>query len=94
MHGDASDPCWSEAEALLLRLCDELHATATVSDSLWAGLRQVHSEEALLELLLLAGFYRTVSVLTNALRLPLEPDGARFPPLPEQRADAAGSTER
>lgn len=94
VHGEASDTCWSDEEALLLRLCDELHATATVSDSLWAGLRQVHSEEALLELLLLACFYRTVSVLTNALRLPLEPDGARFPPLPEQRADAAGSTER
>ena len=27
----------------------------------------------MLELLLLAGFYRTVSYLTNALRLPLEP---------------------
>ncbi len=67
--------------------------TASVSDALWAGLRQVHSEEALLELLLLAGFYRTVSVLTNALRLPLEPDGARFPPLPARRADAAGSTD-
>ena len=37
------------------------------------------SEEALLELLLLAGFYRTVSCLANALRLPLEPFAARFP---------------
>ena len=36
-------------------------------------------EEAVLELLLLAGFYRTVSYLTNALRLPLEPYAARFP---------------
>ena len=33
----------------------------------------------MLELLLLAGFYRTVSYLTNALRLPLEPYAARFP---------------
>jgi hypothetical protein len=36
------------------------------------------SEEAMLELLMLAGFYRTVSYLTNALRLPLEPYAARF----------------
>jgi len=28
---------------------------------------------------MLAGFYRTVSYLTNVLRLPLEPDAARFP---------------
>ena len=28
---------------------------------------------------MLAGFYRTVSYLTNGLRLPLEGVGARFP---------------
>lgn len=78
-HGDAEDPCWSSEEGLLLRLCDELHFECSVSDSLWAQLRHAHAEESLLELLLLAGFYRTVSYLTNALRLPLEPDGARFP---------------
>jgi hypothetical protein len=32
----------------------------------------------MLELLMLAGFYRTISYLTNALRLPLEPGAARF----------------
>jgi hypothetical protein len=35
---------------------------------------------ALIEILMLAGFYRTVSYLTNALRLPLESYAARFPP--------------
>jgi alkylhydroperoxidase family enzyme len=44
-----------------------------------AELRATFSEEAILELLLLAGFYRTVSYLTNALRLPPEPFAARFP---------------
>ena len=34
---------------------------------------------ALVEVLMLAGFYRAVSYLTNALRLPLESYGARFP---------------
>ncbi len=29
---------------------------------------------------MLAGFYRTVSYLTNGLRLPSEPYAARFPP--------------
>jgi hypothetical protein len=33
----------------------------------------------MLELLMLAGFYRTVGYLANGLRLPLEPGAARFP---------------
>ena len=41
-------------------------------------LRATFSDEAMLELLMLAGFYRTVSYLTNALRLPLEPYAGRF----------------
>ena len=64
----------------LLRLCDALHRDCDVDDALWQALRADFSEEAMLELLMLAGFYRTVSILTNALRLPLEPDAARFPP--------------
>jgi alkylhydroperoxidase family enzyme len=79
VHGDAGDACWAPPEALLIRLCDGLHATCDVDDGLWSELRAVFSEEAVLELLLLAGFYRTVSYLTNALRLPLEAYGARFP---------------
>jgi alkylhydroperoxidase family enzyme len=79
VHGDAGDACWSAADALLIRLCDELHATSTLSDALWAELRVEHSEAALLEMLMLAGSYHMVSYLTNALRLPLEADAARFP---------------
>jgi alkylhydroperoxidase family enzyme len=79
VHGRPDDACWTAREALLIRLCDELHDTSTVSDGLWTALRAAFSEEAMLELLMLAGAYRTVSYLTNALRLPLEPDAARFP---------------
>lgn len=78
--GNADDPCWGDDDRLLLKLCDELHQTCTLSDALWQALRAVHPEEALLELLMLAGFYRTVSYLTNALQLPLEAFAARFPP--------------
>jgi alkylhydroperoxidase family enzyme len=79
VHGGAGDDCWDDSERLLLRLCDALHASCDVEDALWTELRSVFSEDAILELLLLAGFYRTVSYLTNTLRLPLEPFGARFP---------------
>jgi alkylhydroperoxidase family enzyme len=79
VHGNADDACWSDDDRLLLRFCDALHASSTLDDALWAQLRERFSEEAMLELLLLAGFYRTVSYLTNALKLPLEANGVCFP---------------
>jgi alkylhydroperoxidase family enzyme len=79
VHGGPDDACWGSEDALLVRLCDALHASCDVDDGLWAELQAHFSEEAILELLLLAGFYRTVSYLTNALELPLEAYAARFP---------------
>ena len=77
-RGGARDDCWGPVDALLIRLCDTLHASSDVDDALWEALTAHFDAEAILELLLLAGFYRTVSYLTNALRLPLEPWAARF----------------
>jgi len=77
-HGGADDECWSAEDALLIRFCDALHAECALDDALWAELRAAFSEEAILELLLLAGFYRTVSYLTNALRLPPERFAVRW----------------
>lgn len=71
--------CWSERERLLLGLCDELCDGAEVSAPLWSALAGEYSPEALLELLLLAGYYRTISTLTNTLQMPLEEFAARFP---------------
>ena len=78
VRGQATDECWSDEDRILLRLCDSLHAGCDVDDALWHSLRAQFSEEAMLELLMLTGFYRTVSYLTNALRLPLEANAARF----------------
>jgi alkylhydroperoxidase family enzyme len=80
VHGTAEDSCWASEEKLLIRACDALHASSDIDDALWAGLREHFSEIALMEVLMLAGFYRTVSYLTNALRLPLESYASRFPP--------------
>ena len=76
---DASAQVWSTRDRLIVRLADELHETHTVSDALWAELAGAFEDEQILELIVLAGFYHTVSYLTNALRLPLEGFGARFP---------------
>ena len=74
----AGDPVWTEEERLLLIVCDQLHETCNIDDQTWSAARAAFAEEAILEILMLAGFYRTVSYLTNALRLPNEPYGARF----------------
>jgi len=79
VHGGPDDACWSPEDALLIRFCDALHADCTIGDPLWAEFSAACSEEAILELLLLAGFYRMVSYLTNVLRLPPEPFAAPWP---------------
>jgi alkylhydroperoxidase family enzyme len=79
VRGSDIDACWSPEDRLLIRACDMLHASCDIDDVLWRELQIVFSEEALIEILMLAGFYRTVSYLTNALRLPLESYSVRLP---------------
>jgi alkylhydroperoxidase family enzyme len=76
--GTPEDGCWSEEDRLLIRLCDSLHRDCDADDELWIQLREQHSEEAIIELLMLAGTYRMISYLVNALRLPLETGARRF----------------
>ena len=66
-------------ERLLLRLVDELHDTAQVSVALWKTLAAEWTAEQLIELIALAGFYHLISFMTNALHIPSEAYGARFP---------------
>jgi len=80
VHGDAEDPSWSGDERLLIRLCDSLHETCDVDDALWCALAERFTPEAIIELVMLAGQYRMVSYVCNALRLPPESYAARFPP--------------
>jgi len=74
----ASEDDWSDEDRVLIRLCDRLHDSCTVDDELWESLTRYHSDEAIIELLMLAGYYRMVSYLVNGLRLPLEPNAPRF----------------
>jgi alkylhydroperoxidase family enzyme len=70
---------WSESDSVLISLADELYASGTISDQLWEQLRQHYSEPQLLELIVLAGWYRTISNVINALRIEHEPWAPRFP---------------
>jgi alkylhydroperoxidase family enzyme len=79
VHDDADAACWSDEERVAIRLADELHDTAAVSDDLWSALQVHFSDDQILELIALCGFYRTVSYFCNGLRLPPEPYAATFP---------------
>jgi hypothetical protein len=73
VHGSADYACWESGDHVLIRLADELHDTASISDALWADLRAAFSEEAILQLLLLAGHYRTNGYLSVGLQVPVDP---------------------
>jgi len=77
--GPPDDPSWTPRECILLRLVDALHDEAQVEDALWESLKAEFTDEQVLELIVLIGFYHTVSFVTNALRLQPEQGAARFP---------------
>lgn len=76
---DSQDPRWSQSERVIVRLADELHDTATVSNDLWAELESHFRPDQIVELLVLVGFYHTISFVTNGLSIELEEGGERFP---------------
>jgi alkylhydroperoxidase family enzyme len=75
---DADLAVLAPRERLLVRMVDELHERADIGDALWESLAEHWSEPQLIELILLAGWYRTISGLCNAARVPLEAWQARF----------------
>jgi alkylhydroperoxidase family enzyme len=77
--GEADAPCWSKAEQAMIAAVDTLHHRATLSDDEFKALSAHHDDAKIFEIILLCGFYHTVSYLANGLALPLEEKGARFP---------------
>jgi len=69
---------WTEEEAVLLATIDALHNRATLTEAEFQATRRYFDDDQILELLMLAGFYRTVSYIANSLTLALEPNAARF----------------
>jgi hypothetical protein len=82
VYGTANDPCWDDGDRLLIRLADELHETASISDCLWTDVHASYSDEAVLQLILLAGHYRTNSYISAGLQVPVEPRVTRQFPEP------------
>lgn len=80
VHEGPEAECWSDGDRLVIRLADALHDRHTLDDALWTELAASFTDEQLVELIVLAGFYHTVSYLVNGLRIPLETFAPRFPP--------------
>jgi alkylhydroperoxidase family enzyme len=70
---------WKEPESLLVRIADELHETARIADATWESARAHFSEEQLIEVMMLCGFYRAVSYVVNGSGVALESGARRFP---------------
>ena len=79
VHGAADAACWSASEQALIAVVDALHARATLSEAEFKALSAHYDEAKIFEIMLLCGFYRTVSYIANGLALPLEENAARFP---------------
>jgi alkylhydroperoxidase family enzyme len=79
VHGDSNDPVWSDEERLLIRMVDELHDSASLSDATWDALAATFSVEQILELIALVGFYHSVSFFANGLKLSAEARSVPFP---------------
>jgi len=79
VNGTAEDPCWSIKDSLLIRLADELHDSAHISDDLWQALSKSWQPPQLIEFLILAGYYHLISYVINGAHIELEEGTARFP---------------
>jgi alkylhydroperoxidase family enzyme len=64
---------FADNDRVVLRLADELHATSTVGDELWAELAGTHTLPQIVELVATAGWYRLLSYVINVAHVEPEP---------------------
>jgi len=65
-------------DALLFEAVDQLHNHAAITDTTWAALSAAYSDEQILEIISLVGYYHTISFITNATQVELESFAPRF----------------
>jgi alkylhydroperoxidase family enzyme len=75
------DHPWSLDDRALVALADDLAADDCVSDATWAELATRWSDAQLVELLIVAGFYRLVSGFLNSAGVQLDEGVPGFPTL-------------
>lgn len=80
LTADPADHPWSPQDRALIALADELHADDCVTDTTWATLASTWDDAQLVELLVVAGFYRLVSGFLNSTGVRLDDGVPGFPP--------------
>lgn len=70
----SSAPGWSKRDRAILRAVEQLHFDSMIGDDTWSDLQEFYNDKKLIELVILAGQYKTVAYYQNSLRLPL-PEG-------------------
>jgi alkylhydroperoxidase family enzyme len=63
---------WSDADRPLIQFADELCQTNDVTDATWDALASRFSDEQMIELTMLCGFYRLVAGTLNTLQVELD----------------------
>jgi 4-carboxymuconolactone decarboxylase len=74
-----SSYAWRTPDAALIAMADELCTDDCVSDRTWQDLSGRWDEAQLIELVMVAGFYRMVSGFLNSTGVPLDPDTPGWP---------------
>jgi alkylhydroperoxidase family enzyme len=64
-------PGWSKQDRAIVRAIEELHFDSMITDETWADIQEFYNDKKQIELVILAGQYKTVAYYQNALRLPL-----------------------
>jgi alkylhydroperoxidase family enzyme len=62
---------WSKRDRALVRAMEELHFDSMIADDTWNDLLEFYNDKKLIELIILAGQYKTVAYYQNSLRLPI-----------------------
>jgi 4-carboxymuconolactone decarboxylase len=74
-----SDHEWSDVDRALIAMVDDLCADDCVSDTTWAALAGRWTDEQLVELLMLVGYYRMISGFLNSTGVQLDDGVPGFP---------------
>jgi alkylhydroperoxidase family enzyme len=78
-YGRPDDPCWTEPhEGALIAAVDALHQRADLDDEQFVALRERYDDAAILDLVLLAGWYHAISFVARTAAVAFEPDTPRF----------------
>jgi alkylhydroperoxidase family enzyme len=72
-------PAYSEIDRAVIRMADELLDNSEVSAETWSILEKAFSSEELVELLLVAGFWRMIAGYLKTAKVPLDADVPGWP---------------